>query len=111
MSRLGGQSEARFPVIKPPIKICTHLSTQCSGNERLSRFCPARSFSSPAKIKSKSEYSALTRATKNLQDHGTFLNDWLVQSESFYSPVWKFHSRSPSTFQIWDGGSLREPYA
>ncbi|GFU78672.1 hypothetical protein TNCV_2302831 [Trichonephila clavipes] len=42
VSRSGGQSEARPPVIKFPSKLGTHLSTYCSRKERLSRPCPAR---------------------------------------------------------------------
>ncbi|GFU65107.1 hypothetical protein TNCV_3617061 [Trichonephila clavipes] len=72
---------------------------------------PMRAISSPAKIQSESEHSDLTHATTNHQGHGTFQNNWLDQSEAFYSPAWKFHCRSTSTFQIWNGGSLREPYA
>ncbi|GFX05185.1 uncharacterized protein TNCV_1958411 [Trichonephila clavipes] len=42
MSRSGGQSEARLPVLKSPSKLGTHLSTHCSKDGRLSRSCPAR---------------------------------------------------------------------
>ncbi|GFU69465.1 hypothetical protein TNCV_2282341 [Trichonephila clavipes] len=41
MSRSGGQSEARLPVLKSPSKLDAHLSTHCSRDERLSRSCPA----------------------------------------------------------------------
>ncbi|GFW61388.1 hypothetical protein TNCV_4137051 [Trichonephila clavipes] len=41
MPRLGGQSEARPPVLKSPSKLDTHLSTHCSRNERLGQSCPA----------------------------------------------------------------------
>ncbi|GFV36622.1 hypothetical protein TNCV_104431 [Trichonephila clavipes] len=42
MSRFGGLSEERPSVFKTPSKLGTHLSTQCSGDERQSRPCPAR---------------------------------------------------------------------
>ncbi|GFX09862.1 hypothetical protein TNCV_3565401 [Trichonephila clavipes] len=41
MSQFGGLSEERPSVFKTPSKLGTHLSTQCSGNERQSRPCPA----------------------------------------------------------------------
>ncbi|GFW44233.1 hypothetical protein TNCV_1746621 [Trichonephila clavipes] len=41
MSRFGGLSEERPSVFKTPFKLGTHLSTQCSGDERQSRPCPA----------------------------------------------------------------------
>ncbi|GFU20026.1 hypothetical protein TNCV_1191701 [Trichonephila clavipes] len=41
MSRIGGLSEERPSVFKTPSKLGTHLSTQCSGDERQSRPCPA----------------------------------------------------------------------
>ncbi|GFW19257.1 uncharacterized protein TNCV_255841 [Trichonephila clavipes] len=43
MSRSGGLSEQRPSVIKSRSKLGTHLSTQCSGDERQSRPCAARS--------------------------------------------------------------------
>ncbi|GFX93757.1 retrovirus-related Pol polyprotein from transposon 412 [Trichonephila clavipes] len=42
MSRFGGLSEQRPSVIKTRSKLGTHLSTQCSGDERQSRPCAAR---------------------------------------------------------------------
>ncbi|GFT40522.1 hypothetical protein TNCV_2641471, partial [Trichonephila clavipes] len=42
MSRFGGLSEQRPSVIKTRRKLGTHLSTQCSGDERQSRPCAAR---------------------------------------------------------------------
>ncbi|GFW32315.1 hypothetical protein TNCV_674741 [Trichonephila clavipes] len=42
MSRFGGLSEERPSVIKTRSKLGTHLSTQCSGDERQSRPCAAR---------------------------------------------------------------------
>ncbi|GFU53797.1 hypothetical protein TNCV_4254171 [Trichonephila clavipes] len=42
MCRTGGQSEARSPVFKSPIRLGTHLPTHCSRDERLSRRFPAR---------------------------------------------------------------------
>ncbi|GFW86138.1 hypothetical protein TNCV_1969461 [Trichonephila clavipes] len=42
MSRFGGLSEERPSVFKTPSKLSSHLSTQCSGDERQSRPCPAR---------------------------------------------------------------------
>ncbi|GFU14234.1 uncharacterized protein TNCV_3579091 [Trichonephila clavipes] len=45
MSRSGDQFEARSPVFKSQRKLGTHLSTHCSSDERLSRFCPAREWS------------------------------------------------------------------
>ncbi|GFT25729.1 transposable element Tcb2 transposase [Trichonephila clavipes] len=42
MSRFGGLSEERPSVFKTRSKLGTHLSTQCSGDERQSRPCPAR---------------------------------------------------------------------
>ncbi|GFW13005.1 uncharacterized protein TNCV_3329371 [Trichonephila clavipes] len=42
MSRFGGLSEERPSVFKTPSKLGTHLSTQCSGDERQSRPCAAR---------------------------------------------------------------------
>ncbi|GFY09863.1 putative mariner transposase [Trichonephila clavipes] len=42
MSRFGGLSEERPSVFKTPSKLGTHLSTQCSGDERQSGPCPAR---------------------------------------------------------------------
>ncbi|GFX85353.1 retrovirus-related Pol polyprotein from transposon opus [Trichonephila clavipes] len=42
MSRFGGLSEERPSVFKTPSKLGTHLSTQCSGDERQSRPFPAR---------------------------------------------------------------------
>ncbi|GFV98850.1 uncharacterized protein TNCV_2913671 [Trichonephila clavipes] len=42
MSRFGGLSEERPSVFKTPSKLGTHLSTQCSGDERQSRPCPDR---------------------------------------------------------------------
>ncbi|GFX08845.1 hypothetical protein TNCV_1548821 [Trichonephila clavipes] len=39
MSRFGGLSEERPSVFKTPSKLGTHLSTQCSGDERQSRPC------------------------------------------------------------------------
>ncbi|GFW60264.1 hypothetical protein TNCV_1843451 [Trichonephila clavipes] len=44
MSRFDGLSEERPSVFKTPSKLGTHLSTQCSGDERQSRPCPARYF-------------------------------------------------------------------
>ncbi|GFV71926.1 transposable element Tcb1 transposase [Trichonephila clavipes] len=41
MSRFGDLSEERPSVFKTPSKLGTHLSTQCSGDERQSRPCPA----------------------------------------------------------------------
>ncbi|GFV45727.1 retrovirus-related Pol polyprotein from transposon 17.6 [Trichonephila clavipes] len=41
MSRFGGLSEQRPSVIKTRSKLGTHLSTQCSGDERQSRPCAA----------------------------------------------------------------------
>ncbi|GFW89607.1 hypothetical protein TNCV_1024911 [Trichonephila clavipes] len=41
MSRFGGLSEERPSVFKTPSKLGTHLSIQCSGDERQSRPCPA----------------------------------------------------------------------
>ncbi|GFS49865.1 hypothetical protein TNCV_793501, partial [Trichonephila clavipes] len=38
----GGLSEERPSVFKTRIKLGTHLSTQCSGDERQSRPCAAR---------------------------------------------------------------------
>ncbi|GFU91707.1 hypothetical protein TNCV_286221 [Trichonephila clavipes] len=34
-----------------------------------------------------------------------------MNQDAFFSPAWKFHSRSTFTFQMWDEGSPREPYA
>ncbi|GFV95794.1 hypothetical protein TNCV_1728441 [Trichonephila clavipes] len=42
MSRFGGLSEQRPSVFKTRSKLGTHLSTQCSGDERQSRPCAAR---------------------------------------------------------------------
>ncbi|GFU80149.1 hypothetical protein TNCV_2911581 [Trichonephila clavipes] len=42
MSRFGGLSEERPSVFKTRSKLGTHLSTQCSGDERQSRPCAAR---------------------------------------------------------------------
>ncbi|GFU97533.1 uncharacterized protein TNCV_4764401 [Trichonephila clavipes] len=42
MSRFGALSEGRPSVFKTPSKHGTHLLTQCSGDERQSRPCPAR---------------------------------------------------------------------
>ncbi|GFX59369.1 hypothetical protein TNCV_4633271 [Trichonephila clavipes] len=42
MSRFGGLSEERPSVFKTSSKLGTHLSTQCSGDERQSRPYPAR---------------------------------------------------------------------
>ncbi|GFV59579.1 hypothetical protein TNCV_4259721 [Trichonephila clavipes] len=42
MSRFGGLSEQRPSVFKTRSKFGTHLSTQCSGDERQSRPCAAR---------------------------------------------------------------------
>ncbi|GFW03366.1 hypothetical protein TNCV_472221 [Trichonephila clavipes] len=42
MSRFGGLSEERPSVFKTRSKLGTHLSTQCSGDERHSRPCAAR---------------------------------------------------------------------
>ncbi|GFU21907.1 hypothetical protein TNCV_3283791 [Trichonephila clavipes] len=42
MSRFGGLSEERPSVFKTRSKLGTHLSTQCSGDERRSRPCAAR---------------------------------------------------------------------
>ncbi|GFV30803.1 hypothetical protein TNCV_1082221, partial [Trichonephila clavipes] len=42
MFRFGGLSEERPSVIKTRSKLGTHLSTQCSGDERQSRPCAAR---------------------------------------------------------------------
>ncbi|GFX53378.1 uncharacterized protein TNCV_2946171 [Trichonephila clavipes] len=42
MSRFGGLSEERPLLFKTPSKLGTHFSTQCSGDERQSRPCPAR---------------------------------------------------------------------
>ncbi|GFW45668.1 hypothetical protein TNCV_3246051 [Trichonephila clavipes] len=39
MSRSGGQSEARPPVLKSPSKLSTHLSIRSSRDERLIRPC------------------------------------------------------------------------
>ncbi|GFY20579.1 hypothetical protein TNCV_212111 [Trichonephila clavipes] len=39
MSRFGGLSEERPSVFKTRSKLGTHLSTQCSGDERQSRPC------------------------------------------------------------------------
>ncbi|GFW08149.1 uncharacterized protein TNCV_2979161 [Trichonephila clavipes] len=47
MSRSGGQSEVRPPVLKSPSKLGTHLSTHCSRDERMSRPCPAREYTRP----------------------------------------------------------------
>ncbi|GFX36082.1 hypothetical protein TNCV_4216041 [Trichonephila clavipes] len=41
MSRFGGLSEERPSVFKTRSKLGTHLSNQCSGDERQSRPCPA----------------------------------------------------------------------
>ncbi|GFS56141.1 uncharacterized protein K02A2.6 [Trichonephila clavipes] len=41
MSRFGGLSEERPSVFKTRSKLGTHLSTQCSGDERKSRPCAA----------------------------------------------------------------------
>ncbi|GFW61200.1 uncharacterized protein TNCV_434241 [Trichonephila clavipes] len=41
MSRFGGLSEERPSVFKTRSKLGTHLSTQCSGDERQSRPCAA----------------------------------------------------------------------
>ncbi|GFY26051.1 hypothetical protein TNCV_1918011 [Trichonephila clavipes] len=48
MSRSSGQSETRLPVFKSPSKRGTHLSTQCSRDESLSRHCPVRQMNSLA---------------------------------------------------------------
>ncbi|GFV58027.1 hypothetical protein TNCV_2573231 [Trichonephila clavipes] len=40
MSRFGGLSEERPSVFKTPSMLDTHLSTQCSGDEKQSRPCP-----------------------------------------------------------------------
>ncbi|GFW99931.1 hypothetical protein TNCV_3079281 [Trichonephila clavipes] len=42
MSRFGGLSEERPSVFKTRSKLGTHLSTQCSGDERQSRPCAAQ---------------------------------------------------------------------
>ncbi|GFW45945.1 hypothetical protein TNCV_4496641 [Trichonephila clavipes] len=42
MSRFGGLSEERPSVFKTRSKLGTHLSTQCTGDERQSRPCAAR---------------------------------------------------------------------
>ncbi|GFU98639.1 hypothetical protein TNCV_3654701, partial [Trichonephila clavipes] len=42
MSRFGGLSEERPSVFNIRSKLGTHLSTQCSGDERQSRPCTAR---------------------------------------------------------------------
>ncbi|GFY19398.1 hypothetical protein TNCV_4127851 [Trichonephila clavipes] len=42
MSRFGGLPEERPSVFKTRSKLGTHLSTQCSGDERQSRPCAAR---------------------------------------------------------------------
>ncbi|GFW61325.1 hypothetical protein TNCV_4136431 [Trichonephila clavipes] len=42
MSRSDGQSEERPLVFKSSSKLGTHLSTQCSRDERLSQPCSAR---------------------------------------------------------------------
>ncbi|GFU14012.1 hypothetical protein TNCV_721121 [Trichonephila clavipes] len=42
MSRFGGLSEERPSVFKTRSKLGTHLSTQCSGDERQTRPCAAR---------------------------------------------------------------------
>ncbi|GFU31942.1 hypothetical protein TNCV_1521361, partial [Trichonephila clavipes] len=41
MFRFGGLSEERPSVFMTPSKLGTHLSTQCSLDERQSRPCPA----------------------------------------------------------------------
>ncbi|GFX69818.1 hypothetical protein TNCV_4391731 [Trichonephila clavipes] len=41
ISRFGGLSEERPSVFKTPSKLVTHLSTQCSKDERQSRPCPS----------------------------------------------------------------------
>ncbi|GFX84423.1 hypothetical protein TNCV_4135331 [Trichonephila clavipes] len=40
---------------------------------------------------------------KNVHGSGTFPNDWVAQSEAYFSKHEKFHNPSTSTYQIWDG--------
>ncbi|GFW76970.1 hypothetical protein TNCV_2593511 [Trichonephila clavipes] len=68
MSRFGGLSEERPSVFKTRSKLGTHLSTQCSGDERQSRPCPAHSWDGFKEAKSLAEkldhFEAIRRVNK-----------------------------------------------
>ncbi|GFT04406.1 transposable element Tcb1 transposase [Trichonephila clavipes] len=61
MSRFGGLSEERPSVFKTRSKLGTHLSTQCSGDERQSRHCAAL----VGKLKRTQEIGKFTQGTPN----------------------------------------------